>query len=108
MLINLLYGFSMQGIDNSAHIYGALAGAAAAFIIGPRLQRFSISSGGDGRRRSGVADRPLVSVKKVWCTFAEFFSNTSFNRIITNRAGSGSSSSGKRKRFYPKGRPIGE
>lgn len=87
MLINLLYGFSMQGIDNSAHIYGALSGAAAAFIIGPRLQRFERN----GRR--GVADRPLVSVKKIFSTFSEFFGNS----IGANRGGP--------KKFYPKGRP---
>ena len=68
MFINLLYGFSMQGIDNSAHIYGALSGAAAAFIIGPRLQRFEKN----GRR--GIADKPIISLKKIYSTFADFFS----------------------------------
>lgn len=84
MLINLLYGFSMQGIDNSAHIYGALSGAAAAFIIGPRLQRFEKN----GRR--GIADKPIISVKKIYSTLAEFFTG---------------SSSGNGRNFYPKGRP---
>jgi membrane associated rhomboid family serine protease len=87
MLINLMYGFSMQGIDNSAHIYGALSGALAAYAIGPRLQRFSR----DGR--SGVADRPLIHVNKYIRKISAFFFGEDNDGV--NRP----------KKFYPKGRP---
>ena len=62
MLINLMYGFSMPGIDNSAHIYGALSGALTAYGIGPRLQRFNREG------RTGLADRPYINIKKIHST----------------------------------------
>ena len=87
MLINLMYGFSMQGIDNSAHIYGAVSGAVTAYGIGPRLQRFSK----DGR--SGVADRPLFNINKY------------IKRLMAIFGGDEERLRRGEKRFVPRGRP---
>ncbi len=87
MLINLMYGFSMQGIDNSAHIYGALSGALTAFGIGPRLQRFSR----DGR--SGVRDSPFININRYIRKIEMFF----FGEV--------NDGSNNPKKFYPKGSP---
>lgn len=59
MMINLMYGFSMQGIDNMAHIYGFIGGGAASYLIGPRKSRFKKNG------RTGTVDRPRIDLKKI-------------------------------------------
>eukprot|EP01041_Mallomonas_annulata_P003435 gene3435-6817_t len=61
LVINLIYGFSSAGIDNSAHITGFISGGLLGFLVGPRLF-FTGYKGG----RSRFVDRPLLPVARLF------------------------------------------
>jgi len=89
--MNLLYGFSMSGIDNTAHLFGLLSGSLVSYLFGPRL--FVVSGS-----RLRIIDRPLVNYGPAWRSFREWFGGDD----------AGGNQDGTPKSFRPRGAPLRE
>jgi rhomboid protease GluP len=75
VILNLVYGLSMPGIDNGAHMAGLASGALCSYLFGPRLAFGATSSDAYFRTRARVVDRPIMNVRKPVRNFLEW-SNT--------------------------------
>ena len=69
VMVNLLYGSMMRGIDQGAHIGGFISGGIFSFLFGPRLMRIRNQYGG-----SKTVDRPLLNYIKYWKTTKKMIS----------------------------------
>jgi rhomboid protease GluP len=90
--MNLLYGFSMSGIDNTAHLFGLLSGSLVSYLFGPRL--FVVSGS-----RLRIIDRPLINYGPMWRGLAaQWFGG----------GDAGGNQEGAPKSFKPRGAPLRE
>lgn len=95
ILLNIMYGFSMQGIDNHAHLAGLVGGGLVSYLFGPRLQVIPGPSGG----RLRVIDKPMINYIPLWRKFLG---------IGFGNDGPSDSDAQKGKNFRPRGSPLPE